>query len=79
MKSHTRKSRNKFVQIGLLQWRTESGGEGLGGSNPRSEIPKVLQNRSKLNPIVKTVKNCWIYSANTPRCSEKGQLNSKTS
>jgi len=29
----------------------------LGGSNP-SEIPKALQNRAKLNPIVKTVRNC---------------------
>ena len=28
-----------------------------GGSNP-PEIPKALQNRAKLNPIVKTVKNC---------------------
>jgi len=27
---------------------------------PPSEIPKALQNRAKLNPIVKTVKNCWI-------------------
>ena len=25
---------------------------------PPPEIPKVLQNRAKLNPIVKTVKNC---------------------
>jgi len=31
---------------------------GLGGSNPLPEIPKALQNRAKLNPIVKTVKNC---------------------
>ena len=30
---------------------------GVGGSNP-PEIPKALQNRAKLNPIVKTVKNC---------------------
>jgi len=29
-------------------------------SNPPPEIPKALQNRAKLNPIVKTVKNCWI-------------------
>jgi len=28
----------------------------LEGSNP-PEIPKALQNRAKLNPIVKTVKN----------------------
>jgi len=25
------------------------------------EIPKALQNCAKLNPIVETVKNCWIY------------------
>ena len=35
-------------------------GVGLGFSNPHPEIPKALQNRAKLNPIVKTVKNCWI-------------------
>ena len=27
---------------------------------PPSEIPKALQNRTKLNPIVRTVKNCLI-------------------
>jgi len=31
--------------------------EGLGSSNP-PEIPKALQNRVKLNPVVKTVKDC---------------------
>ena len=31
---------------------------GLGCSNPPPEILKALQNRAKLNPIVKTVKNC---------------------
>ena len=35
------------------------GGGGLRGSTPL-QIPKSLQNRTKLNPIVKTVKNCWI-------------------
>jgi len=25
---------------------------------PPPEIPKALQNRAKVNPIVKTVKNC---------------------
>ena len=33
-------------------------GGGLGCSNPLPKIPKALQNRAKLNPIVKTVKNC---------------------
>ena len=35
------------------------GGECGGGSNS-PEILKALQNRAKLNPIVKIVKNCWI-------------------
>jgi len=35
--------------------------EGGGGFKPPNpEITKALQNRAKLNPIVKTVKNCWI-------------------
>ena len=32
----------------------------LGGSTPPPEIPKAFQSRARLNPIVKTVKNCWI-------------------
>jgi len=40
----------------LLQWCTEAGD--LGGSNPLPEILKALQNHAKINPIVKTVKNC---------------------
>ena len=35
-----------------MQWRTE-GGFGVFKKTP--EIPKALQNRAKLNPIVKTV------------------------
>jgi len=31
---------------------------GVEGSPPTPEIPKALQNRAKLNPIVKAVKNC---------------------
>jgi len=42
----------------LQQWCTEGGG--FGGFKPPSEIPKALQNRAKLNSIVKTVKNCRI-------------------
>ena len=34
------------------------GGEFWGVQTPRSEILKALQNRAKINPIVKTVKNC---------------------
>jgi len=34
---------------------------GFGVFNPPSpKFPKALQNRAKLNPIVKTIKNCWI-------------------
>ena len=35
-------------------------GGGWGVQTPPPEIPKAHQNRAKLNPIVKTVKNCWI-------------------
>jgi len=45
-----------LYQSTLCQWRTE--GEFGGFNPPTPEIPKVLQNRAKLNPIVKTVKNC---------------------
>jgi len=35
------------------------GGDAVDGSTPSPpEIPKALQNRAKLNSIVKTVKNC---------------------
>ena len=48
----------------MFQWRTErKGGGGVGMFNPPPpplEIPKALWNRARLNPIVKTVKNCWI-------------------
>ena len=30
------------------------------GVQTPTQIPKALQNRAKFNPIVKTVKNCWI-------------------
>jgi len=38
-------------------WHTEGG---VWGVQTPTEILKALQNRAKLNPIVKTVKNCWI-------------------
>ena len=34
------------------------GGWGVQPTPPNPEIAKALQNRAKLNPIVKTVKNC---------------------
>jgi len=56
-------------EIRAKQWRTTGGG---GTSKlPPPSIPKALQNLAKLNPIVKTIKNCWIWDANTPRCSKK--------
>jgi len=58
---------NRVLQLFCCyyQWRTEGG---LGGSTPSPssppppphEIPKALQNRAKLNPIVKSVTNWWI-------------------
>ena len=51
---------------------SDSGVPRVGVFKPPAEIPKVLQNRAKLNPIVKTVKNCRIQHANTTGCSEKG-------
>ena len=42
--------------IFLMQSHTEGGGWGV--QTPPPEILKALQNRAKLNPIVKTVKNC---------------------
>jgi len=45
-----------FEVIHKKQWLTE-GGRVWGGLNPPSEIPKALQNRDKLNPIVKIVEN----------------------
>jgi len=46
-----------------IWWENISGvpREGVTGSTPPPlEITKAFQNRAKLNPIVKTVKNCWI-------------------
>ena len=39
---------------------TQSGVPKGGGFNPSPQIPKALQNRANLYPIVKTIKNCWI-------------------
>ena len=45
------------VLCGPEQWRTERGGV-WGVQIPPPKIQKALQNGAKLNPIVKTVKNC---------------------
>ena len=58
------KGRIEFLNSGDWLKRTDVSGRlaavayrrGFGGSNPPSEIPEVLQNRAKLNPILKTVK-----------------------
>jgi len=49
-------ARNTYIPHAIKQWRTEVG---FGGSTP-PPITNALQNRAKLNPIVKNVKNCWI-------------------
>ena len=50
------------VQQSLTNRDVECSGVPRGGSgvfkSPPPEILKALQNRAKLNPIVKTVKNC---------------------
>jgi hypothetical protein len=43
---------------GWSQWRNEGGVWGV--QPPPPEIPKALQKIVPNNPIVKTVKNCWI-------------------
>ena len=53
--THLLYSANSTQTHATQQWHTEGD---LGGSNPPPEIPKALQNRAKLNPILKTVKNC---------------------
>ena len=50
------------------------GGDGGGcfKTPPPPEIPKVFQNRTKFNPIVKTVKNCWIRTPKPKDVRKKG-------
>ena len=47
-----------IITLNVQQWRTERGGVWDVQTPP--EILKALQNHAKLNPNVKTVKNCWI-------------------
>jgi len=47
----------------------------LGCSNPPPETPKALQNRAKLNPIVKTVKK--IAEFRTPTAQDVRKKGSK--
>jgi len=57
---HTERNRLVFLLTTVLYTVAYRGGGGWGvlGVQTPSEIPKALQNRAKLNPIVKTVKNC---------------------
>ena len=53
----------KRLQANVFQMYFEAvayRGGGVWGVQPPPEIPKAFQNRAKLNPIVKNVKNCWI-------------------
>jgi len=62
---HNRKARMDMKRT-AWGWAVSSGVPSGGGEvfgmfkTPPPEIPKALQNRAILNPIVKTVKNCWI-------------------
>jgi len=51
-----------YTSVRWVQWRTEvvvvAAAEGGFKPPPPLEISKALQSRVKLNPIVKTVKNC---------------------
>ena len=49
-----------YIKMGFQEvgWAVAYRGEGLGCSTHPPEIQKSLQNRAKLNPTVKTVKNC---------------------
>jgi len=46
------------VCVNIVPVHTISGVPGGGPTPPPPEIPKAFQNRAKLSPIVKTVKNC---------------------
>ena len=48
----------QLPSIGSCQWRTEGGDFGGFKHPPPPEISKAYQNRAKLKPIVKNVKNC---------------------
>ena len=56
---HVKEDRNPHSQSRKISYPTAVAyRRGVWGSNPSTpEIPKALQNRAKLNPIVKTVKN----------------------
>jgi len=58
---HTERNAYKHKSTLFLKYVAHSGvprgGFGV-FEPPPPEIPKALQNRAKLNPIVKTVKNC---------------------
>ena len=56
--SYLQSSSFLFLLVCVCQWRTERGGVWGVQTPPPPEIPKALQNHAKLNPIVKTVKNC---------------------
>jgi len=45
---------------GIYSGVPRGGGFNTPPTPPPPEIPKAIQNRAKLNPIVKTIKNCWI-------------------
>ena len=57
---HSGSCERSHCKQGIANTVLDSGVPGGIWTAPPPEIPKALQNRAKLNPIVKTVKNCWI-------------------
>ena len=57
-----------LILYNQYQWRTE----GSLGCSKHPEIPKALLNLAKLNPIVKTVKNCYIMMPTPQDVRENG-------
>ena len=65
-------------KIKVISGIPKGGGVGEFKRPPPPEIPKVLQNRTKLNPIVKTVKIAEFRTPTPQDYRKKRQYNSKT-
>jgi len=60
-------NRSIHKQVAFEDWVDLSSGVPRGGLTPTPEFPKALQNRAKLNPIVKTKKKNPEFMTPTPQ------------